>query len=261
VPRSFYRQNVKRHEKLYANAGIPRRLNVIDDLKGKPALQRSIEGMPPLGRETGTSDKTILDRQRMLVAVDEGVGMLFRVLKENKQLDNTVIILTSDHGYWYGEHGLSVERRLAYEEGLRIPLMIRYPGLTEGAGIIDQMVLSIDLAPTVLDLANVDKSYAAKMDGRSLLPLFQAHAPTDWRKSFLIEYNTDTVFPRVHKMGYRAVRTERWKLIHYLDMEGMDELYDLKNDPYEMKNRIAEKDAESTLKELRLELKRLQNSK
>ncbi|MFK5921407.1 MAG: sulfatase [Verrucomicrobiota bacterium] len=251
----------KRHEKLYANVGIPRRLNVLDDLQGKPALQRTIKGLPPLSRKTGTSDKTILDRQRMLVAVDEGVGMLFRVLKENKQLDDTVIILTSDHGYWYGEHGLSVERRLAYEEGLRIPMMIRYPSLTEGAGIIDQMVLSIDLAPTVLDLANVDESLASKMDGRSLLPLFQAHAPTDWRKSFLIEYNTDTVFPRVHKMGYRAIRTDRWKLIHYLDMEGMDELYDLKNDPYEMKNIITDQQAQTDIKELRAELEKLQNNK
>ena len=250
----------KRHEKLYANAAIPRRLNVIDDLRGKPALQRAIKGLSPLSRETGTSDKTVLDRQRMLVAVDEGVGMLFRTLKEKGQLDNTVIILTSDHGYWYGEHGLSVERRLAYEEGLRIPMMIRYPSLTDGAGIIDQMVLSIDLAPTVLDLANVDESYASKMDGRSLLPLFHAHPPVDWRKSFLIEYNTDTVFPRVHKMGYRAVRTERWKYIHYLDIEGMDELYDLKNDPYEMKNQISDVDAQSALKELRKKLKNLQQN-
>lgn len=247
----------KRHETLYANAGIPRRLNVIDNLKGKPALQRTIEGMPPLSRATGTSGKTILDRQRMLVAVDEGVGMLFRVLEENDQLDDTVIILTSDHGYWYGEHGLSVERRLAYEEGLRIPMMIRYPTMTEGSGIIDQMVLSIDLAPTVLDLAEVDESYAAEMDGRSLVPLFAAKPPDDWRKSFLIEYNTDTVFPRVHKMGYRAIRTERWKYIHYLDLEGMDELYDLKDDPYEMENRIADEDAQVVLKNLRLELQSL----
>lgn len=248
----------KRHEKRYANVGIPRRLNVIDDLKGKPALQREIAGLPPLSRQTGTSDKTILDRQRMLLAVDEGVGMLFDALEQSKQLDNTVIILTSDHGYWYGEHGLSVERRLAYEEGLRIPLMIRYSRLVPSGMVIDQMALSIDLAPTVLDLAKVGKETMRKMDGRSLLPLFAAQAPTDWRKSFLIEYNTDTVFPRVHKMGYRAIRTERWKYIHYLELEGMDELYDLKNDPYEMNNRIEEEEMQGILKELVLELKRLQ---
>ncbi len=78
----------KRHQNLYAEDAIPRRLNVIDDLKGKPALTRKIEGMPQLSRETGTSDKTIRDRQRMLVAVDEGVGMVFSALKKNDQLDN-----------------------------------------------------------------------------------------------------------------------------------------------------------------------------
>ena len=238
----------------------PRRLNVIDDLRGKPALRREIEGLPPLSRKTGTSDKTILDRQRMLVAVDEGVGLMFDALEESQQLDNTVIILTSDHGYWYGEHGLSVERRLPYEEGLRIPLMIRYPSLTKGGQLIDQMALSIDLAPTVLDLAKLNDGEKSKMDGRSLLPLFAANVPADWRKSFLIEYNTDTVFPRVHQMGYRAVRTERWKYIHYLDIEGMDELYDLKNDPYELNNRITDADAQLALKDLRKKLNNFQHN-
>ncbi len=251
----------KRHQNLYANDSIPRRLNVIDNLKGKPALQRKIEGMPPLSRKTGTSDKTIRDRQRMLTAVDEGVGMLFATLEESGQLDNTVIILTSDHGYWYGEHGLSVERRLAYEEGIRIPLLIRYPPLGKGGRLIDQMALSIDLAPTVLDLAGLDATKTLNLDGRSLVPLFAATPPDQWRRSFMIEYNTDTVFPRIHKMGYRALRTARWKYIHYLELDGMDELYDLKNDPYEMENRISDTNAASTLTELKEELKKLLNRK
>lgn len=247
----------KRHQDLYKDDAIPRRLNVIDNLKGKPALTRKIEGMPPLSRETGTTNKTIRDRQRMLAAVDEGVGMLFSTLEKNGQLDNTVLIFTSDHGYWYGEHGLSVERRLAYEEGLRIPLMIRYPGLTPGGRIIDQMALTIDVAPTVLDLAGLRIGDIPKLDGRSLVPLFSEKSPSNWRKSFLIQYNTDTVFPRVYKMGYRAVRTERWKYIHYLELKDMDELYDLKNDPYEMKNRISDADSASVLAELQTELKNL----
>jgi N-acetylglucosamine-6-sulfatase len=74
------------------------------------------------------------------------------------------------------------------------------------------------------------------MDGRSLVPLLRGTTPQNWRTSFLIEYNTDTVFPRVRNMGYKAVRTRRWKYIRYNELDGMDELYDLKTDPYEMNN-------------------------
>ena len=76
-------------------------------------------------------------------------------LKTLGQLDDTAFIFTSDHGYWYGEHGLSVERRLAYEEGIRIPLLIRYPKLVKPGRVIDEFALSIDLAPTVLELAGI----------------------------------------------------------------------------------------------------------
>lgn len=244
----------KRHESLYADDAIPRRLNVVDDLEGKPALQRPIEGLPPLSRETGTDDETVRDRQRMLAGVDEGVGQLFAALEETGQADDTVVVFLGDHGYWYGEHGLSVERRLPYEEGIRIPFLIRYPRLVEAGRIVDPAVLSIDLAPTVLHLAGVDAAAIPELDGRSLVPLFGDDPPEAWRKSFLIEYNSDIVFPRVHRMGYRAVRTDRWKYVRFLELEGMDELYDLKNDPYEMDNRIEDPNAADDLERLRAEL-------
>ncbi len=230
----------KRHEKLYENDGVPRRLNVLDDLSGKPALQREIDGLPPLSRETGTSDKVVRDRQRMLAAVDEGVGQLFDALEKVGRLDNTIFVLTSDHGYWYGEHGLSVERRLAYEEAIRIPLLMRYPPKIAGGQTHDAMALTIDLAPTLLELTDTEPLPGVVMDGHSLSPLLDGGTPDDWRKAFRIEYNSDTVFPRVLTMGYRAIRTERWKYIRYLDLEGMDELYDLRDDPYEMQNVIGE---------------------
>ena len=94
------------------------------------------------------------------------------------------------------------------------------------------------------------------MHGRSLVPLLKGEE-ADPRKSFLIEYFSDTVFPRVHQMGYRAVRTGRWKYIRYTELEGMDELYDLKNDPYEMKNLIKEPGAQEALGRLKGELGRL----
>jgi len=245
----------KRHATLYEDDAIPRRLNVVDTLRGKPALLRSIEGLPALGPETGTSNETVRDRLRMLAAVDDGVGLLFSALTETGQLDNTMIVFLSDHGYWYGEHGLSVERRLAYEEGLRIPWLVRYPPMIDPGIVIDQFALSIDLAPTLIELANCKAS--SRMDGRSLVPLLAGESPNNWRTSFLVEYNTDTVFPRVRNMGYRAIRTERWKYIQYNDLDGMNELYDLKNDPYEMANIIGETQTHATLNSLRVKLQEL----
>ncbi|HID76581.1 MAG TPA: DUF4976 domain-containing protein, partial [Planctomycetaceae bacterium] len=245
----------KRHEKLYADAAAPRRLNMFDTLEGKPALARKIDGVPPLGPHTGTSDQTVRDRWRMLAGVDESTGKLLSALERIGQLDSTVIILTSDHGYWYGEHGLSVERRLAYEEGIRIPLLVRYPPLVRPYRLIDGMALSIDLAPTVLELAGLKPP--ATMDGRSLVPLLRGEHPAEWRTSFLIEYYTDTVFPRVLKMGYKAVRTQRYKYIHYTELDGMDELYDLVADPYEMKNLMGDPRSQTVLNELKRELRRL----
>ena len=247
----------KRHRELYADAAIPRRLNVTDSLEDKPMLQREIEGLPPLSPATGTSDDTVRDRLRMLAAVDEGVGLLLAELEQSSELDNTIFVFTSDHGYWYGEHGLSVERRLAYEEGIRVPLLVRYPKSIKAGGVIDEFALSIDLAPTLLDLASATTTVS--MDGRSLVPLLKGEHPTDWRTSFLIQYNTDTVFPRVHKMGYRAIRTKHWKYIRYNDLNGMNELYDLKNDPYEMENVVKRSDSADVLQRLKLELNSLLN--
>jgi N-acetylglucosamine-6-sulfatase len=99
---------------------------------------------------------------------------------------------------------------------------------------------------------------AFPLDGRSLVPLLKGGVPSEWRTSFLIEYNTDTVFPRVVNMGYRAIRTKRWKYIQYQDLEGMDELYDLKLDPYEMQNAIEHPASAMALKQLQVELKSLQ---
>jgi N-acetylglucosamine-6-sulfatase len=106
----------------------------------------------------------------------------------------------------------------------------------------------------LLELAGVSAPPAT--EGRSLVPVLKG-AHTDWRKSFLIEYYSDKVFPRIRQMGYKAVRTERWKYIHYLELDGMDELYDLKADPYEMKNIIDRRDATSTVDEMKRELQRL----
>jgi N-acetylglucosamine-6-sulfatase len=221
---------------------------------GKPALERKIGNLPPLGPATGTDDETIRNRARMLKSVDEGIGLMRAALERTGQLDNTIFVFTSDEGDFWGEHGLSIERRLAYEESIRIPLIIRYPKLVRPGSHIDAMALGIDLAPTLLEMTGTRP--AAPMQGRSLVPLLERRK-TEWRTSFLIEYYSDRTMQRMLNMGYQAVRTERWKYIQYSELEGMDELYDLRHDPYEMKNLIGEAASRGTLESLRADLQRL----
>src|SRR5262249_1610951 len=126
----------ERHKQLYAGATIPHRSNYGKPAVGKPALLRPIGGVTPLGETTGTDDETIRNRLRILAAVDEGLGQILEELEAQRQLAHTVILFTSDEGYFYGEHGLSVERRLAYEESARIPLFVRWPTLIEPGSTI-----------------------------------------------------------------------------------------------------------------------------
>src|SRR5262249_39718096 len=158
-----------------------------------------------------------------------------------------LIFFSSDNGFFWGEHGFG-DKRWAYDESIRDPLLMRYPKLTKPGMILDQFVLNIDIAPTLLELAGapVPKS----IQGRSLLPLFKdPKAP--WRTAFLTEYFQEKQYPRVPT--WQAVRTEQWKYIHYVDLQGVDELYDLKADQYEMKNLIKEASAQSALKAMQAE--------
>jgi N-acetylglucosamine-6-sulfatase len=190
----------------------------------------------------------------MLASADEGLGQMLETLDSQGELDNTLIVFTSDEGYFYGEHGLSVERRLAYEESARIPLLMRWPKLIEAGSAIDEFALSIDLAPTLLEIGGAPA--ATDLHGHSLAPLLRGET-VPWRESFLIEYFSDRVFLRISKMGYQSVRTERWKYIRYIDLDGMDELYDLRADPLEMINVIGQADALPALEEMQAELARL----
>ena len=135
-----------------------------------------------------------------------------------------------------------------------MPLLVRYPRLIKAGTVRDELALNIDVSPTLLELAGM--SAPATTQGRSLVPLLKGLGG-EWRRSFLIEYYSDKVFPRMRNMGYKAVRTERWKYIHYLELNNMDELYDLKADPYEMRNIINRREAARSLEEMKRELERL----
>jgi N-acetylglucosamine-6-sulfatase len=133
-------------------------------------------------------------------------------------------------------------------------LYVRWPARVRSGLTIAETALSIDLAPTILEIAGAPR--AADMHGRSLVPLLRGER-VPWRTSFLVEYFSDTVFPRVAKMGYQCVRTDEWKYIRYVDLEGMDELYDLRADPFEMTNVVARPEARPARDRMRAELDRL----
>jgi N-acetylglucosamine-6-sulfatase len=244
----------ERHRGRYKERTMPRRPNAFKPPVDKPALMRRIGDLPPLGRETATTDDEMRGRAEMLLGVDDSLGRILAALEKAGALDNTIVVFTSDHGYFYGEHGLNEERRLAYEEAIRIPLLVRYPSRVKAGAVAPEMVLTIDLAPTLMDLAGLPP--LPGMEGRSLSPIFSGTAGA-WRDSFLVEYYSDTVFPRILKMGYSAVRTTHAKYVEYRDLTGMNELYDLDADPYEERNLIAAPAATALLTRMQGELQRL----
>jgi N-acetylglucosamine-6-sulfatase len=182
---------------------------------------------------------------RTMKAVDDSLGQILAALEAQQVLDNTIVIFTSDHGFFYGEHCLGAERRLAYEETIRIPLLIRFPRRFRPRSTPSQFVLNIDVGASVLAMADIK---APGLHGRP----FWA---TPHRDAVLIEYFSDTTFPRIRKMGYYAVRTQRWKYIQYRDIKGADELYDLRLDPFELKNLI--EDSRAPLQQIQQRLKML----
>ena len=198
-------------------------------------------------------------RAAMMAAVDEGVGMLFDALASSGQLDDTLIVFLGDNGYFFGEHALGPERRFAYEEGIRCPLVARYPKAIEKGTRIDRLVICQDLAPTLIELAG--GTPAAHIQGRSLVPLLRGR-PNGWRSSFLVEYWAENEYPWLVGMTYKAVRTDRCKYIHWVnrgESDELDELYDLERDPYELANVVAQPDYAEVRAALRADLRGLVN--
>jgi len=233
----------ERHESLYRNGRYPPRPNVLPIekiLKEKPAWKEVFElrGRPESrpfleGLHSGTQEE-IRRRAAMMASVDEGVGLLLDTLERAETLENTLILFLGDNGFFFGEHGLGAERRFAYEEGIRTAFFVRYPNLVKPGMVIEPMVIALDIAPTMIELAGGRPG--AQIQGRSFIPLLKGRARVPWRKSFLIEYYNESAWPWIVGMSYKAVRTERAKLIHWVHKEGVDELYDLERDPYEIAN-------------------------
>lgn len=188
-----------------------------------------------------------------LLSVDDSVGRLYAYLEKTGQLDNTLFIFTSDNGLLEGEHGM-VDKRTGHEPSLRIPLVVRYPGLTTTAKTIEAQTLTLDFASSILEICGAPP--LPKTQGRSWKNLVTNGDP-NWRTSWYYEYNYEKQFP--YTPNVRALRTNEWKYIRYPHGDGsadkhMAELYHLKSDPGETTNLIADEKHKATVAKLRKEL-------
>jgi arylsulfatase A-like enzyme len=186
-------------------------------------------------------------------SLDRNIGRILHYLDSMKLDRNTIVIYTSDQGFYMGEHGW-FDKRFMYEESLRTPLVMKFPGVIVPGTRVNEMVVNIDLAPSILDVAGVKKP--VEMQGRSFISLLKnPHASDNWRKSLYYHYYE---YPEPHRVSpHFGIRTERYKLIRFYGPHDNWELYDLKTDPQEMKNLYADPKFKSIADKLKNELLQL----
>ena len=165
-----------------------------------------------------------------LISVDDSIGRVLEQLKDMGLHDDTLVIYMGDNGFMFGEHGL-IDKRVAYETSIRVPMLMQCPALFEGGTVVDQVVANIDIAPTVMEAMGLQKP--AHMDGASILPLAWGRQ-SDWRDHFLYVYYWEKNFPQSPTVF--ALRDDRYKYITYYGLWDADELYDLQEDPEETNN-------------------------
>jgi arylsulfatase A-like enzyme len=187
-------------------------------------------------------------------SVDDSVGRVLGLLDSTGLSKNTIVIYTSDQGFFLGDHGL-YDKRFMYEESLRMPFLVRWPSGVNAGAVARAMALNVDFAPTFLDAAGLP--VPADMQGRSLVPVLKGQTPADWRTSMYYRYYHD---PGDHNTrAHYGVRTMTHKLICYWK-SGQWELFDLVNDPLELHNLYGQPGHEPITAELRAELLRLKQA-
>ena len=196
----------------------------------------------------------IKDYLRCVASVDDNVGRLLDYLDAHGEADNTIVIYSSDQGWYLGEHGW-FDKRWMYEESLHTPLLIRWPGVIQPGSTNQDFVSNLDFAETFLDIAGLAEAIPADMQGRSFVPLLKGATPSDWRQSFYYHYYE---FPGSHAVAkHYGVRTRNYKLIHYYRV-GEWELFDLEKDPHELHSVYADPAYAAVVTRLKAELARLQ---
>ena len=191
------------------------------------------------------------DYMRVIHSVDRNVGRVIEYLRQHGLLDNTMIVYTSDQGFYMGEHGW-FDKRFMYEESFRTPLLVYYPGGKHG--VVKEMVQNIDYAPTFLDVAGA--KVPSDIQGQSFLPLLEGKKPANWRQSLYYHYYE---YPAEHSVcRHYGIRTKRYSLMHFYNDINAWELYDLKKDPDQMHNIYGKPGTEKLTKNLKKQLLQLQ---
>ncbi|MFC2099144.1 sulfatase/phosphatase domain-containing protein, partial [Bacteroidota bacterium] len=256
---SYIDGDEKIHEYLRAkirSVGIP-----IADLEGNyaeknAAYREAVEGMTEKERKQWNYQRFVKDYLRCVRSVDDGIGEILDYLDESGLAENTIVIYASDQGWYLGEHGW-YDKRWMYEESLKTPLLIRWPGKIKAGSVNEDIVSNLDFAETFLDIAGV--AVPEDMQGRSIVPVFQGNTPEDWRKSFYYQYYE---FPGGHDVArHYGVTNGKYKLIHFYGpshIEGEEynewELYDLEKDPNELNSVYADPEYSDIQAEMHKEL-------
>ena len=254
----------ERYKKTFENLEIPLPRTLEDRLEGRPeALKRAQMAIADLGDFGVSRNLPVAERARLnythlvknyyrvLLSVDDNVGRVLDYLDKSKLAEDTVVVYTSDNGFFLGEHGF-YDKRLMYEPSIRVPFLVRAPGRFRPRVDARNMVLNVDLAPTIFELAGLPIPRC--IQGRSIVPLLQG-AAANWRDSFYYEY-FEHPGPHCVRKNH-GVRTDRWKLIEFWEQPRELELYDLVRDPEETNNLANDPKHAGTVRELRDRMQRL----
>ena len=240
--------------KLVPQPGLtPEQQSAFDAAYGEENEERKRALMTPEQQTKWNYQRFVKDYLRCVDAVDENVGRVLDYLDESGLAKNTVVIYTSDQGWYLGEHGW-YDKRWMYEESFRTPLLVRWPGKTKPGSVSDKMVMNLDLAETFLDIAGVE--IPTDMQGKSITPILAGEQTPDWRKSVYYHYYE---FPQPHHVHpHTGVRTARYKLIHFYTIDAW-ELFDLEKDPNELKSVYDDPAYAQIVTDLKHELQRLKD--
>jgi len=194
----------------------------------------------------------IKDYLACVKSVDDNIGRVLTYLKENNLEENTVIVVTSDQGFYLGDHGF-FDKRFIYEESLRMPFMVKYPERIKAGSVNEDIITNIDFAPTLLELAGITTTQ--KMQGTSFVPVLEGNTPNNWQDAMYYHYYE---FPFWHHVQpHYGIRTQKYTLAHFYYNIDVWELYDLEKDPNQMNNIYNDPNYASTITELKAKLKNL----
>ncbi|MBI3423453.1 MAG: sulfatase [Acidobacteria bacterium] len=258
----------EKHRKQFENVEVPIPATFDDDYKGKSDAARQStmhidvdlnesdlkmkppEGLSGAALKRWKYQRYMRDYLACVASVDDNIGRVLDWLDKSGLAKNTIVIYTSDQGFFLGEHNF-FDKRFMYEESLRMPFLIRWPNKIKAGSVSKGMILNVDFAPMMLDAAG--EKVPADMQGRSFLPLLTGRMPRDWRTSMYYRY----YHPLHHNVAaHYGVRTQRYKLIFFNKLNQW-ELYDLQKDPGEMHNLYSDPAYTKIVEELKRELQRL----